>query len=299
MREFAGRTALVTGAAGGIGRALALVAARRGMHVIACDIDAVAATSVAEQCVAAGAMSAASRLLDVRDAAAFDSIVAEFESISGGVDLLFCNAGVLVPRQLWEQSAREFDWLLDVNVKGVVNGIRACVPRMLARARDAGLDVVDGGLRVGHIVITGSMGGFIASPMLAAYSASKAALAVIAETLYLDLAATKAPIGVSLLAPGAVRSRIFEADRHRELGADPLAGPGAAMREAMIAGTARVGMDPQQVAATTFEAIEHDRFWVFPHPQMLASLPARQAAMLAGKNPEFDFGRDFRPPDAR
>lgn len=299
MREFAGRTALVTGAAGGIGRALALGAASRGMQVIACDIDAVAASSVAAQCVAAGAMSAAARVLDVRDAAAFDSIVAEFEGISGGVDLLFCNAGVLVPRPLWEQSEREFDWLLDVNVKGVVNGIRACVPRMLARGRNAGLGLVAEGSRVGHIVITGSMGGFIASPMLAAYSASKAALAVLAETLYLDLAAIKAPIGISLLAPGAVRSRIFESDRHHESGADPLVGAGAAMREAMVAGTARMGMDPQQVAATTFEAIEQDRFWVFPHPQMLAALPARQAAMLAGQNPEFDFARDFKPPDAR
>ncbi|NCW22281.1 MAG: SDR family NAD(P)-dependent oxidoreductase, partial [Gammaproteobacteria bacterium] len=291
MREFTGRTALVTGAAGGIGRALALAAAARGMRVLVCDVDPESTVAVAAECVAEGAPAALARAFDVRDASTFETRVAEVTAEWGGVDLLFCNAGVLVPRRLWEQTAREFDWLLDVNVKGVVNGIRACVPGMLARGRDAG--------RESHVVITGSMGGLIASPMLGAYSASKAALAVIAETLYLDLAATQAPVGVSLLAPGAVRSRIFEAERHCEAGAEPLAGPGAAMREAMIAGTARVGMDPQRVAAVTFEAIESERFWVFPHPEMLAALPARQAAMLQGRNPQFDFGRDFRPPGGR
>jgi NADP-dependent 3-hydroxy acid dehydrogenase YdfG len=291
VREFIGCTALVTGAAGGIGRALALAAAARGMRVLVGDIDAESTAAVAADCLAAGAPASRARVLDVRDAVAFENIVAEVSQEWGGVDLLFCNAGVLVPRRLWEQTAREFDWLFDVNVKGVVNGIRACVPGMLARSRDAG--------REAHVVITGSMGGLIASPMLGAYSGSKAALAAIAETLYLDLAAIKSRIGVSLLAPGAVRSRIFEAERHHEAGAEPLAGAGAALREAMIAGTARVGMNPEQVAAVTFEAIESGRFWVFPHPEMLAALPARQAAMLEGRNPQFDFGRDFRPPGGR
>ena len=291
MREFTGCTALVTGAAGGIGRALALASSARGMRVLVCDIEAESTAAVAAECLAAGAPASLTRVLDVRDAVAFENTVTEVTEEWGGVDLLFCNAGVLVPRRLWEQSAREFDWLLDVNVKGVVNGIRACIPGMLARSREAS--------REAHVVITGSMGGLIASPMLGAYSGSKAALAAIAETLHLDLAAIKAPIGVSLLAPGAVRSRIFEAERHREAGAEPLAGAGAAMREAMIAGTARVGMNPEQVATVTFEAIESGRFWVFPHPEMLAALPARQAAMLEGRNPEFDFGRDFRPPGGR
>lgn len=287
MREFAGKTALVSGAGGGIGRALVLAAAARGMHVYACDLEQATLEEIAAAGREAGAASVTALSLDVRDHTAFDALAARIETEQGGADLLFCNAGVLVPRRLWEQSAREFDWLFDVNVKGVVNGIRACVPRMLARGREA------------HVVITGSMGGFIPSPMLAAYSASKAALAALAETLHLDLVALKAPIGVSLLAPGAVRSRIFESQRHEVSGAEPLAGAGAAMREAMIAGTARIGMDPAQVASLTFEAVEAGRFWVFPHPEMLAALPARQAAMLAGHSPQFDFVRDFRPPDGR
>jgi len=287
MREFAGRTALVTGAAGGIGRALAMACATRGMHVVVCDIESAALDDVVAACGEAGAASVETVVLDVRDATAFAALADRLEQQRGGTDLLFCNAGVLVPRRLWEHSAREFDWLIDVNVKGVVNGIRACVPGMLARGREA------------HVVITGSMGGFIPSPLLGAYSASKAALWAIAETLYLDLAAMQSRIGVSLLAPGAVRSRIFEAERHQQAGSDPLAGTEHKMRDAMVAGTARMGMDPAEVAAMTFESIETGRFWVFPHPQMLQALPERQAAMLSGRNPEFDFGRDFRPPPAR
>jgi len=268
------------------------LASRSPRHaVLVGDIDAESTAAVAAECLVAGAPASRARVLDVHDAVAFENIVAEVSQEWGGVDLLFCNAGVLVPRRLWEQTAREFDWLFDVNVNGVVNGIRACVPFMLSRSRDAG--------REAHVVITGSIGGLIASPMLGAYSGSKAALAAIAETLYLDLAALKSRIGVSLLAPGAVRSRIFEAERHHEAGAEPLAGAGAALREAMIAGIARVGMHSEQVAAVTFEAIESGRFWIFPHPEMLAALPARQAAMLEGRNPEFDFGRDFRPPGGR
>ena len=287
MREFAGRVALVTGAAGGIGRALALGAAARGMHVAACDIDATRLVVLADECRAAGAASAAGYPLDVRDASAFATLAAKLAMERGGVDLLFCNAGVLVPRRLWEQGEREFDWLFDVNVKGVVNGIRACVPGMLERGRAA------------HVVVTGSMGGFIPSPQLAAYSASKAALWALAETLHLELKAIDAPVGVSLLAPGAVRSGIFGFERHGEQGAEPLAGAAAALRAAMVAGTARAGMDPQRVAEMTFAAVAAGRFWIFPHPEMLGALPGRQASMLEGRNPEFDFARDFRPPDGR
>ena len=282
MLELRGRTALVTGAAGGIGRALAHAAATRGMRVVAADLDAAALAAVVEECRARGAVAAEAVALDVRDAAALESLAADIDARLGGCALLFCNAGVLVPRRLWEQTAREFDWLMDINIKGVANTVRAFLPRMLATGAP------------GRVVITGSMGGFIPSPMLAAYSASKAAVASMAETLAIDLAAAKSSVGVSLLAPGAVRTRIFEADRHRDAGAEELTGVPAAMRDAMIAGTAKTGVDPDEVARITFEAVEAGRFWIFPHPQMLAALPERTAAMLEGRDPEFDFARAFR-----
>lgn len=282
MGGFAGRTALVTGAAGGIGRALALAAASRGMQVVVVDLDATALAAVVEECRARGASAAGMLALDVRDAAALQASAADIDARFGGCALLFCNAGVLVPRRLWEQTEREFDWLMDVNVKGVANTVRAFLPRMLATGAP------------GRVVITGSMGGFIPSPMLAAYSASKAAVWALAETLAIDLAAAKSAVGVSLLAPGAVRTRIFEVDRHRDAGADALAGAPAAMRDAMIAGTARIGIDPEEIARITFEAVEAGRFWIFPHPQMLAALPERTAAMVEGRDPEFEAARAFR-----
>ena len=282
MRGLAGRTAVVTGAAGGIGRALAHEAAARGMRVVVADLDAAPLSAVVEECLTRGAAAAEAVALDVRDAAAFEALAAEVDARHDGCTLLFCNAGVLVPRRLWEQTAREFDWVMDVNVKGVAHAVRAFLPRMLARGAP------------GRVVITGSMGGFIPSPMLAAYSASKAAVWAMAETLAIDLAAAKSAVGVSLLAPGAVRTRIFEADRHHEAGAEALTGVPAAMRDAMIAGTAKAGIDPAAVARIAFEAVEAGRFWIFPHPQMLAALPERTAAMVAGRDPEFDFERAFR-----
>lgn len=278
MRDLGGRVALVTGAGSGIGAALAREAARRGMHVVACDYRADTLEQIVAQAMEAGAASAHSRVFDVRDAAAFATIAAELKSMFGGVDLLCCNAGVLTPGRLWEMTTADFDALLDINVKGVVNAIRAFVPDMLARGRDS------------HVLITGSMGGLIPSPMLAAYSASKAAVIAIAETLHLDLAAIGAPIRVSLLAPGAVKTGIFDSDSGDATSKKFMA--------TMRAGSERVGLAPSEVARISFEAVETDNFWIFPHPQMLPAVPERIAKIVAGETPSFDFQRSFRQPAA-
>lgn len=277
--DASAKVALITGAGGGIGAALALAAAKRGMHVIACDYRAETLEPLAHEASQAGAASVTRRALDVRDAAAFEQFAAEVCTDNGGIDLLFCNAGVLSAGRLWESSADEIDRLIDINVKGVINAIRACVPMMIERGTAS------------HVVITGSMGGFVPSPMLAAYSASKAALAAIAETLHFDLQASRAPVTVSLLAPGAVRTGIFSTDR-----VDAATQP---MMEAMRAGAERVGIDPARVAEVTFEALDHGRFWIFPHPEMLPAVPERIERMLAGEPPSFDFQRSFRQPASR
>ncbi len=273
------KVALVTGAGSGIGAALVLAAAKRGMHVVACDYRVETLEPLAHEASQAGAASVTCRALDVRDAAAFEQLAAEVCADTGGIDLLFCNAGVLSAGRLWESSADEIDRLIDINVKGVINAIRACVPRMIERAMPS------------RVVITGSMGGFVPSPMLATYSASKAAVAAIAETLHFDLQASRAPVAVSLLAPGAVRTGIFATDR-----VDPVTQP---MMEAMRVGAERVGMDPTRVAELTFDAIDRGDFWVFPHPEMLPAVPERIERMLAGEAPHFDFQRSFRQPASR
>jgi NADP-dependent 3-hydroxy acid dehydrogenase YdfG len=283
MSESAAPWAFVTGAGSGIGSALALTAAKRGMHVVACDYRPESLQRVADEALQAGAASVVTRAFDVRDAAVFESVVSELGASGARVDWLFCNAGVLSAGRLWETSAAEIDRLLDINIKGVINGIRACVPKMIERGQPA------------HIVITGSMGGFIPSPMLAAYSASKAAIAAIAETLLFDLRASQAPVSVSLLAPGAVRTGIFAHEFAHGTGD----AANHALMAAMRAGAERVGMDPMRLAEMTFEAVESGRFWVFPHPEMLPAVTERIARMRAGEMPSFEFERSFRQPASR
>ncbi len=280
MSDLSDKVALITGAGSGIGAALALEAARRGMHLVACDYRADTVARTVEMARAAGsAASVHSRVFDVRDVAAFDRVSAELKTMFGGVDLLCCNAGVLTPGRVWEMAAADFDALLDINVKGVVNAIRAFLPDMLARGAAS------------NVLITGSMGGLIPSPMLSAYSASKAAVIAIAETLHLDLAAIGAPIRVSLLAPGAVKTGIFDTE--------PSDVTSKHLMAAMRAGSERVGMAPSDVALISFQAIEAGKFWVFPHPDMLPAVPERIAKIVAGDAPTFDFQRSFRQPAAR
>ncbi|MGA0055038.1 MAG: SDR family NAD(P)-dependent oxidoreductase [Steroidobacteraceae bacterium] len=281
MQGFSAKTVLITGAASGIGAALAIESARRGMHLVVCDRDAAPLQELAERLEAGGALSVRICVFDVLDVAATRVAVESVLTEREGIDLLFCNAGILSAGRLWEGTDDALNQVIDVNLKGVLNTIRACVPAMLARKERS------------RLVITGSMGGFIPSPMLGAYSASKAALAVIAETLHFDLQAIGAPIDVSFLAPGAVRTAIFSQANPSQADSDA---SGASFMEALRRGSAQVGMDPAVLAVLTFEAIEAGQFWIFPHPEMLPAVSERLRTMLAGKAPNFDFQRSFRRP---
>ena len=238
-----GQTALVTGAGSGIGRALALAFRQAGLHVVGTDVNAPALESLAAAALADGGTARFSTtVLDVRDAAAVEALAASLDA-DGGIDVLCNNAGVLVPRPLWEHSDAEWRWLFDVNVHGVMNGIRAFVPRMLAQGRAA------------HIVNTCSMGGLLASPMLGAYGATKFAVRALTESLHYDLQLRQAAIGISLLAPGAVKTGIF--DTRGEVTGNDAASEGA--RQMMQQGTAAAGMEPAALAAVVLGATGSSR----------------------------------------
>ncbi len=278
MELQSGQTALVTGAASGIGRALALAFRAAGLHVVATDVNADALASMATAALADGGSARfTTTVLDVRDAAAVESLAASLDG-HGGIDVLCNNAGVLVPRPLWEHADAEWRWLFDINVHGVMNGLRAFVPRMLAQGRAA------------HIVNTCSMGGFLASPLLGAYGASKFAVRALTESLHYDLQLRQAKIGVSLLAPGAVKTAIFDAN----------GGPGApdatseGAREMMRQGTAASGMDPAALAARVLEAIRAGHYWIFPHGYMLPAITENATAIVAQQTPVFDFARAWK-----
>ena len=278
MQLEPGQTALVTGAASGIGRALALAFRAAGLQVVGTDVNAEALQGLAAEALAdGGAARFTVQTLDVRDAAAVEALAASLDA-NGGVQVLCNNAGVLVPRSVWEHSDAEWRWLFDVNVHGVMNGLRAFVPRMLASGGPA------------HIVNTCSMGGFLASPMLGAYGATKFAVRALTESLQYDLQARGAKVGVSLLAPGAVKTAIFDARAGAD--ADDRISEGA--REMMRQGTAAAGMEPAAIAAEVLAAIREGRYWVFPHTYMLPAITENAAGIVACREPVFDFAKAWK-----
>ena len=278
MQLEPGQTALVTGAASGIGRALALAFRAAGLQVVGTDVNAEALQGLAAEALGDGGVARFTvQTLDVRDAAAEEALAASLDA-NGGVQVLCNNAGVLVPRSVWEHSDAEWRWLFDVNVHGVMNGLRAFVPRMLASGGPA------------HIVNTCSMGGFLASPMLGAYGATKFAVRALTESLQYDLQARGAKVGVSLLAPGAVKTAIFDARAGAD--ADDRVSEGA--REMMRQGTAAAGMEPAAIAAEVLAAVREGRYWVFPHAYMLPAITENAAGIVACREPVFDFAKAWK-----
>ncbi|MGH2585139.1 MAG: SDR family NAD(P)-dependent oxidoreductase, partial [Dehalococcoidia bacterium] len=257
MRDLAGRVAVVTGAGSGIGRAFATACASEGMALVLADIEPAALAETEALIRAAGAPV----LAVPADVARFDEVDAVARAAIdrfGVVHLLCNNAGVsgrFAP--LWEQDAADWEWLLSVNLWGVINGVRAFVPRMLEQGGDC------------HIVNTASEASFTVRPYVGPYHATKHAVLAVSETLALELQMAGAPIGVSVLCPGGVRTRVLEASRNRPAGMAPQRDASAGFAAALerqyrrsLAGA----MPPGQVAAAVVSAVKEGRFYVFSHP---------------------------------
>jgi NAD(P)-dependent dehydrogenase (short-subunit alcohol dehydrogenase family) len=263
------KSAVITGAASGIGLGLAREAARRGLRLVLADRDASALATAADALPDALAVPT-----DVTDQAAVDRLAEiAFDRFGGQVDLLFNNAGIMATGFTWEIDPARWDASLKVNVGGVLNGIRAFVPRMLKAATPA------------RIINTASVGGFNPSPLMAPYSATKFAVVAITESLKGELDMLKAPIAVSLLAPGPVRSAIFD---------DPFGGeihPATeSFVEALRSMIGQYGMDPEPFAAAVFDAIDRGDYWIVPQPEALDPMLERRHVMIAQRaQPSFDF----------
>lgn len=255
--------AVITGAASGIGAGLAREAVRRGMNVVLADRDAHALHAVA----ATLGEAALAVPTDVADAAAVEALAEAAYAAHGSIDLLFNNAGVLSTGLSWEIPAELWQASLDVNIGGIVNGLRAFVPRMNAAGRPA------------RIINTASVGGFLPAPLMAPYSATKFAVVALTESLAGELAMIGSPVSVSLLAPGPVKSDIF---RER---------PVAASMEFHAAMTAMLdanGLTPDEFAPLVFDAVERGDYWIIPQPEALdEAFAARNAAIMARTPPTF------------
>jgi NAD(P)-dependent dehydrogenase (short-subunit alcohol dehydrogenase family) len=267
MKDLAGKTAFVTGAASGIGFAMARAFGREGMSVVISDIDAAALDAAGEQ-LAQEQVRVAKVQCDVGERAAMQQAAEQAVAAFGKVHLVCNNAGVAVGGPFGEVRPADWDWIFQINVDGVRNGVEAFTP--LIRSHGEG----------GHFVNTSSMAGFLSAPGLEVYAATKHAVVALSEGWAPQLA--MAGIGTSVLCPHFVKTRIHESGRARpaRFGAAPAPQEGAmagAMAQAVLA-----GIDADVVGARVVEAVKAGEFYIFTHPQARVQIEAYFKSVLAG-----------------
>lgn len=286
MRDFAGKVAVVTGGAAGIGRAIALRLAREGARLVVADVEEPALQQTVDELKSAGADA----LGVVTDVTKYESVeVLERRAVEafGKVHVLCNNAGVGAQEDvpLWELPLSDWAWTLAVNLWGVVHGVKAFLPGMLAHGEE------------GHVVNTSSgNGGLVLVPGTPIYSASKAAVSSLTETLQLQLAAQGAKIRASVLYPGPhmVASRIFDARRNRlpefERGVPQAAPPitlDVLRAMAKQAGVELQTTQPEEVAEHFLEGLRRDAYCILPMtPDLEARVRARMENLLQGRDPQ-------------
>ena len=268
LDELDGRVAVVTGAGSGIGRAMVAHFAELGMKVAAADID----TSAAEESVARAGGTATAHGVDVADERAVGALADAVYDRWGGVHLLCNNAGVFQAGLSWTRSRADWQWALDVNLFGIINGINAFVPRML-----------DGG-EPGHVVNTSSVAGFVAAPMSGPYNVSKVAAFSVTECLAHDLAVTGAVIGASVLCPSAIRTGIAHTDRVRPGGPTDEGGDASAVRTA-LAGMTDAGIEPEEVPPIVVAGVRAGDFLIATKPSYREQLTTRFDALVERRLP--------------
>jgi NAD(P)-dependent dehydrogenase (short-subunit alcohol dehydrogenase family) len=268
---FEGSISLVTGAGGGMGRSIAQALARRGGTVYVTDIELDAAEETAGLIASAGG-SGVARRLDVTDPEAFAVLADEIYSAHGRVDILVNNAGVTMRpfRAVWNASARDFEWMMQVNYFGIINGLRAVVPRLREQATRA------------HIVNTSSFATLDAVAGHGMYTASKAAVDGISEVLRAEFEEQGDDIGVSILYPGAVTTRIGTSERLRDATDRSDAREVVAYERTAALKPHNDPISPEQVGDMVITAIERNAPYVLTHPAPLEELRARLAHLEAG-----------------
>jgi NAD(P)-dependent dehydrogenase (short-subunit alcohol dehydrogenase family) len=268
LQRLENGVAVVTGGGSGIGRAIALEAARAGMHALVADVDEGAAKQVADEVRALGPRAAAAHC-DVTDRASVERLAERAWSELGGCQLLCNNAGVLVMGALQERSDADWEWVLGVNLRGVIHGVQAFLPRMLAQDGES------------HVVNTASMAGHVAFPTLGVYTTSKYAVVGLSESLRADLARTR--VGVSVLCPGGVQTRITESERNRpaRLGTSRVT---QSDREAVTQAANEQPeemIDPAIVGQKVIRAVRAGEFWILTHPHWRGLVEQRYRDLMA------------------
>ena len=283
IEDFAGKTAVLTGAGSGFGLECARIAAQRGMRLVLVDVQQNALDAAAAELTAAGAQVLARRV-DVSNAAQMEQLAQDVQQQWGAPHLVFNNAGVGAGGLVWENSARDWEWVLGVNLMGAVHGVRLFTPLMLQAARQ------DKHWR-GHIVNTASMAGLVAPPNMGIYNASKHAVVALTETLYQDLALVTDQVGASLLCPFFVPTGINDSARNR-----PQDVAQARPTTSQLMGQAMMGkavsaskVTAADVARKVFDAVATGQFYIYSHPKALGSVQSRMEDVLQSRNPSDPF----------
>ena len=289
MNDFKGCTAVLTGAASGFGLECARIAAREGMNVVMVDVQADALDAAAHEIAALASPQggqALARLVDVSKAEAMAALAQDVQKTFGAPHFLFNNAGVGVGGLVWENTVKDWEWVLGVNLWGVIHGVRLFTPMMLAAA------AADPAYQ-GHIVNTASMAGLLSPPNMGVYNVTKHAVVTLSETLYQDLALVTTQVHAHVLCPYFVPTGIIASGRNRppEM-TDPAAKPsrsqliGQAMSDKAV-GSGKVSA--AEVAAKVFAALRDKQFYIFSHPKALAAVQTRLEDVAQGRNPTDPF----------
>ena len=275
MQDFQGKVAVITGAASGIGKGLARQCAAEGMRVVLADVDE-AGLAIVETELAAEGTEVCVVPTDVRHAESVDALAKATLERFGAVHLVFNNAGVLLSGCAWERTDDDWRWVMDVNLFGVINGVRTFVPILLDQGGPA------------HMVNTASVGGFMVGPFLSPYIVSKHAVVALTESVYYELGTLDTQVGVSLLCPGPIATGITQSERIRpEDRAKTRALGSEAEREydSLLSGGIAAGLEPDGVGKVVFEGLRADRFWLYTHPVYKEPIQGRMESILEGTNP--------------
>ena len=283
IQDFAGKTAVITGAGSGFGLALARLGAKLGMKLALVDVQKDALDAVCAELQTTGTPVMARRV-DVADGGQMQALANDVGAQWGAPHLVFNNAGVAASGLVWENTEADWDWVLGVNLKGVVHGVRLFTPMMLQAAK------ADPSWR-GHLVNTASMAGLLTPPNMGIYNVSKHAVVALTETLYQDLQLVTSQISASVLCPYFVPTGISLSQRNRPAHLPPEAMTasqriGQAMSEKAV-GSGKVSAE--DVAQMVFDAVAADRFYIYSHPKALGNVRLRVDAILNGDNPPDPF----------
>jgi len=285
MNQFEGKVAVITGGASGFGKEFAKIGAQRGMKLVLADVQEDALDSTVAEFKAQGAQVIGLRA-DVSKAAEVQALADAAMTAFGEVNLVFNNAGVGAGGLVWENTEKDWEWVLGVNLYGVVHGVRIFTPLMLEAAKK-------GPSFQGHIVNTASMAGLLNPPAMGVYNVSKHAVVALTETLYQDLSLVTEQVRCSVLCPYFVPTGISQSHRNRPAGLANDAPPTRSQMVSQALSDKAVGsgkVSAADVAQLTFDAIRNESFYIYSHPQALATVRQRMEDIVNQRNPGDPFG---------